>query len=488
MTVRLTGAALLAAALFAPALAQSPAPQAPKEPFTRTTPAPNETPSTTPAASPVTPDYPLATFVPATPSNYTVADRPASGEINMVLIHDIEGSGEACLSWFQNPAAKATSHYVTNSKGQVWQMVKEKDVAWHAGNWEINQHSVGIENEGFAYRPGFFVPSEYEGLAKLVRDITARYKIPRDRQHIIGHSEVPNPNKPGAFGGGGGHTDPGPYWDWDSFMTMVRNDARIVSRDIPATIRPGELLPASVKVMNTGDDAWTANNSGAQDEKVKQNGGVYLGVYPTGDASPFFNYKFWTSPKMASSLTNGDTAQGTEGAFSFQLLGPRKYGVYEQKYRVTHYPVAPFTPTAFGEILTATTTVVPWEIVVSAKDAKPAVGWNSKDGVAWRKTTKEAGGAGFEWTAKLPIKGTWDVYARWSPGMSHTRKATFNVSGDANVNPTPVTVDQRKGGGWWKLGRFDYQKVDAVTVNLSAAGAPGVVVADSIRLVGPFEK
>ena len=37
--------------------------------------------------------------------------------------------------------------------------------------------------------------------------------VPMDRTHVIGHSEVPDPNNPGLYGGSDHHTDPGPNWD-----------------------------------------------------------------------------------------------------------------------------------------------------------------------------------------------------------------------------------------------------------------------------------
>ena len=210
-----------------------------KQPLTPTTPLPNQSPAIAPTGT-ETPDTPGALWVAAAPQNYNKADRPHDKVIDMVIIHDIEGSAEGAVAWFQNPKAQATAHYVVNSMtGQVWQMVKEHDIAWHAGNWQINQHSIGIEHEGYAYRPGFYNPLEYETSARLVRSITTRYNIPRDRTHIIGHSEVPNPNKPGLFGGAGGHTDPGPYWDWDYFMALVRNDATADERHFPTVIHPG---------------------------------------------------------------------------------------------------------------------------------------------------------------------------------------------------------------------------------------------------------
>lgn len=478
-TSRAVGA-LAAALLCAPVCAQEP-----KQPDTRTTPAPNQTEDLKTSPTPVKPDYPGATWVPANPGNYNVANRPNDFDINMVVIHDIEGSAGSAMAWFQNPQAQASSHYVVDSwDGKVYQMVPEKDVAWHAGNLNVNRHSVGIEHEGYAYRPGFYNPREYETAAKLVRNITQRWNIPRDREHIIGHYEVPNPRDPTKRGGGSGHTDPGPYWDWDSFMTMVRNDARLVSSTIPTVIHPGELKEAAVVYANTGDDPWTANTSGREDPNVAEKGGVYLGTWdPAGRRSTFFNYKYWTSPTMASSLVNGDTAPGTNGTFTFSLLGPRKLGTYTEQFRVTKIPAAPRVPTAFGDILTATVKVQPYDIEVRAGQMEsPSKEWNRKGDLFWRKTWN---GEAFTWTTDLPTNGLYDVYARWTSGKTHTSKAMYQVV--ASDGAFIIAVDQRHGDKWVKLGRFRFDDPKKVIVRLSAQGRPGAVVADAIRFVGPYE-
>ena len=472
----------LVAALYltAPLSAQN----LPKQPDTRTTPAPNEKTDLTQAATPVTPDYPLATWVPANPGNFQQADRPTDLEINMVLIHDIEGSAEGCLSWFQNAQARATSHYVVSAAGKVYQMVQEKDIAWHAGNWNINQHSVGIENSGYAYRPGFYNSNEYEGLAKLVRDITIRHKVPRDRRHIIGHNEVPNPNKPGTFGGGSGHTDPGPYWDWDAFMTLVKEDAKLESSSFPKVIHPGELIPVTVSFTNAGDDTWVANNKGTEDPAIAAVGGIYLGTWsPFMHTSPFFSYKYATSPSMLSSVTSGDTAPGAQGTFSFSILGPRTLGTVSEDYRVTHYPAAPKTPTAFGDVLKVKVIVDPWSLEFAAPDAGfTGKGWSRKGKFLWRKA-----GAGdpFEWKPVLPISGKWDVYARWPQANGRVTNALFTVNGQKE--PAITSTDQRKGqGAWVKLGRYAIDSPKTLSITLTTAGKKGTIIADSLKFEGPF--
>ncbi|MFD1930548.1 MULTISPECIES: N-acetylmuramoyl-L-alanine amidase [Nonomuraea] len=158
------------------------------------------------------PDYPNASWVAASSSNYTASSRPSSYAIDRVVIHVTQGSYAGTISWFQNPSAQVSAHYVVRSSdGAITQMVREKDVAWHAGNWSYNTRSVGIEHEGFVNDASWFTDAMYRASAALTRNICDKYGIPKDRAHIIGHNEVP----------GATHTDPGSYWNWNTYMSYV---------------------------------------------------------------------------------------------------------------------------------------------------------------------------------------------------------------------------------------------------------------------------
>ena len=152
--------------------------------------------------------------------NYDLANRPADGlNVRFVVIHDTEVDYAGTLAIFQNSHNYVSAHYVTRSAdGLVTQMVPTSDVAWQAGNWWINTHSVGIENEGFALDPSYFTKNLYHSLARLTRYTAQRYGIPLDREHIIGHDQVPGPTA--AFQAGM-HWDPGTFFDWARFMKLV---------------------------------------------------------------------------------------------------------------------------------------------------------------------------------------------------------------------------------------------------------------------------
>ncbi|MET9822038.1 MULTISPECIES: N-acetylmuramoyl-L-alanine amidase [unclassified Streptomyces] len=160
-------------------------------------------------------DYAGARWVAASDANWRRADRPDDFSIDMVIVHVTQGSFDSAVRAFQDPGHKAAAHYIVGQDGRVTQMIRELDVAYHAGNRDYNERSVGIEHEGFVDRPQDFTAEMYAASARLTAGICARYGIPLDRKHILGHVEVP----------GTDHTDPGPHWDWDRYLKLVRRAA-----------------------------------------------------------------------------------------------------------------------------------------------------------------------------------------------------------------------------------------------------------------------
>lgn len=158
---------------------------------------------------------------PADFGNYDPAHRPKDMKIKYIFIHDTEGSYESAISHFQDPTSYVSSHYVVRSSdGAVTQMVRNSDVAWTIGDWYNNMHGINIENEGIAANGAAWYTEEmYQTNAKLVRYLAEKYDIPLDRQHILGHDNVPTLT---AARLPGQHWDPGPFWDWDYFMDLVQ--------------------------------------------------------------------------------------------------------------------------------------------------------------------------------------------------------------------------------------------------------------------------
>lgn len=217
---------------------------------------------------PAATDSPLASqFYAACSANYSDYSRTAA-DIDMIVIHTVQGSYSGCYSWFANCSAAASAHYVVRSSdGQVTQMVWEADVAWHAGHWDTNERSIGIEHEGYIEDPDtWYTDALYRGSAALTADIAARQGVSLSRSYIIGHNEVPGCPHSGG-GGSSCHTDPGDGWDWDYYMSLVNGETGTATGDLVGVVADSDiyngarLAGATVWIAETGDTV-TADATG----------------------------------------------------------------------------------------------------------------------------------------------------------------------------------------------------------------------------------
>lgn len=132
--------------------------------------------------------------------------------IDMLVFHytgrpDLKES----LDWLTDPATKVSAHYLIGEAGEVFQMVEEKNRAWHAGvsYWagkkDINSCSIGIEIQNPGHEFGYqdFPDKQIETLGSLSKEIIARHSIPRTR--VLGHSDIAPDRK----------QDPGEKFPWE---------------------------------------------------------------------------------------------------------------------------------------------------------------------------------------------------------------------------------------------------------------------------------
>jgi MYXO-CTERM domain-containing protein len=182
--------------------------------------------------------YPGAEWFPTSCTNKCNTSR-SGATVQYVLVHDTEGGWNASVATLQNDPGKSVQ-YIVDVDGRVGQFVSEETLAWHCGNFHYNARSIGIEHVGYSTKP--YPEAEYLASAKLVEHLTTKYKIPRDRAHIIGHDQVPNGNKIAAtsapcadspkgcqsnlsYGGASHHTDPG-VWEWAVYMQRFGGTAK----------------------------------------------------------------------------------------------------------------------------------------------------------------------------------------------------------------------------------------------------------------------
>lgn len=171
---------------------------------------------------------PNAVLFPADRGNYGSRFNHA---VDLVILHATQGAFHSALIWFANPQAKASAHYVVSKEGRVAQAVPEGDCAWHAGNADYNRRSIGVELEGYVDQPACFALDSLllHAAADLVANICQRHGVSVDREHILGHCDVPNPHDPSKKGGLHGHTDPGPSFPWVEFLVMVKDRLQVAA-------------------------------------------------------------------------------------------------------------------------------------------------------------------------------------------------------------------------------------------------------------------
>src|SRR3546814_18654033 len=79
-------------------------------------------------------------------------------------------SSDVCSS----DLSQVSAHYlIRSSDGQVTQMVREYNKAWHVRSH--NPHSIGIEHEGYISNPDWYTSAMYNTSAAITRQSCARY-------------------------------------------------------------------------------------------------------------------------------------------------------------------------------------------------------------------------------------------------------------------------------------------------------------------------
>lgn len=103
----------------------------------------------------------------------------------LIVIHHWGALGqtfEGVLNWFcANPACQTSAHYVAE-EGKVACIVDPENTAWHAGRWDYNLKTIGIECRPEA------TPGDYLTVAELIANLWSTYGV----LPLIGHRDVPS--------------------------------------------------------------------------------------------------------------------------------------------------------------------------------------------------------------------------------------------------------------------------------------------------------
>ncbi|MCG5220016.1 N-acetylmuramoyl-L-alanine amidase [Streptosporangium soli] len=174
-------------------------------------------------------------------------------KIDYIIIHDGETSYDAMTKLSRNPRYVSWHYTLRSRDGQIAQHVRNRDIAWHCGNWYFNSRSIGLEHEGYLARGGaWYTEAMYRSSAALVRHLAGKHGIPLDRAHILGHDNVPGVS-PATVAGM--HDDPGPYWDWAHYFELLG-----------APLGGAAPRDDSAPVADPADPSWDAGSPAGEPE------------------------------------------------------------------------------------------------------------------------------------------------------------------------------------------------------------------------------
>ena len=118
-------------------------------------------------------------------------------DIKFVILHYTGMQSEIeSINRLKNSKFKVSCHYLINRKGKIIQMVKDNNIAWHAGKskWkkfiDLNRCSIGIElvNRGHKFGYQDYSKNQINSLLKLCKDLKNKYSI--KKENFLGHSDI----------------------------------------------------------------------------------------------------------------------------------------------------------------------------------------------------------------------------------------------------------------------------------------------------------
>tara|TARA_B100001063_G_C16607056_1_gene473836 strand:+ start:86 stop:796 length:711 start_codon:yes stop_codon:yes gene_type:complete len=138
-------------------------------------------------------------------------------EIKYVIFHYTGMQSEIeSIKRLKNPNSKVSCHYLISRNGLITQMVKDQNIAWHAGKskWKrlnnLNEKSIGIELVNKGHKIGYqnFKKAQIKSLIQLCRNLKKKYSI--KKENFLGHSDIAPLRK----------KDPGEKFPWQKLSKL----------------------------------------------------------------------------------------------------------------------------------------------------------------------------------------------------------------------------------------------------------------------------
>ena len=139
-------------------------------------------------------------------------EKRTKTSIKFIIIHYTGmQSGRESLFRLCDKKYKVSSHYFIKDNGEVIKLVKDYNIAWHAGKsyWKnyknLNKNSIGIEldNKGHEFGYEKFPHLQIKSVVSLFRNLKKKYSI--KKENFLGHSDIAPDRK----------KDPGEKFPWE---------------------------------------------------------------------------------------------------------------------------------------------------------------------------------------------------------------------------------------------------------------------------------
>ncbi|RYQ39399.1 N-acetylmuramoyl-L-alanine amidase [Bifidobacterium pseudolongum subsp. globosum] len=124
-------------------------------------------------------------------------------KIDKVVLHHNGGNltGQGCYNVWQT--RQASAHYQVDSNGVISQHVWDSDTAWHAGNWEANTTSIGIEHADISTNPWRISDACLDNGAHLTAAVCKFYGLGRPEygRNVFYHKDFSATECPASIAG-----------------------------------------------------------------------------------------------------------------------------------------------------------------------------------------------------------------------------------------------------------------------------------------------
>lgn len=124
-------------------------------------------------------------------------------KVDKIVLHHNGGNltGRDCYDVWQT--REASAHYQAAADGRITQLVWDTDTAWHAGDWNANLTSIGVEHADISTDPWSISDATLDNGAHLVAALCKRYGLgrPQWRVNVFPHSDFTSTSCPASLAG-----------------------------------------------------------------------------------------------------------------------------------------------------------------------------------------------------------------------------------------------------------------------------------------------